>query len=133
MFGTKAGFFVDLFLVVLLLSLPLMLWSIALVRRGRVAAHRAIMVTTFLLFLGAVVAFEISVRFGPGTPPLPPTPLIIHLSLAVPCLLLWIRQMASGRTAHANPASHRGRGMALLALLALTVGTGFWLYVATFL
>ena len=132
MFGTKASFLVDLFLVVLLLSLPAMLWSISLVRRGKVAAHKAIMVTTFLCFVGALVAFEISVRFGRGTPPLPPRPLIIHLSLAVPCLLLWVRQMASGKSARANRESHRKRGMALLVLLALTVATGFWLYLATF-
>ncbi|NJN14522.1 MAG: DUF420 domain-containing protein [Planctomycetes bacterium] len=132
MFGTKASLLVDLFLVVLLVSLPAMLIGIALVRRGRIAAHRAIMVTTFLLFLAAVIAFEISVRFGPKTPPLPLLPLLIHLLLALPCLVLWALQMASGKRAHLEPRRHRRRGMALLLLLSATVLTGFWLYHATF-
>lgn len=133
MFGTRAGFFVDLFLVVFLLILPLILVGVALVRRGRVRAHAAVMIVAFALFLVSVVAFEISVRFGEAMPRLALVPLAIHLGLAVPCLVLWVRQIATARRALADPVPHRRRGRALLVLLSLTVATGFWLYVETFL
>jgi uncharacterized membrane protein YozB (DUF420 family) len=131
MFGTRAGFFVDLFLVLLLLELPALLVAVGLVRRGRVAAHAAIMRTGFFVFLASVVAFEIEVRFGPR-PPLALVPLGIHLAFALPALVLWALQILRGREAFSNPPRHRRRGRILLALLSFTVATGFWLYVATF-
>lgn len=132
MFGTRAGFFVDLFLVVLLALLPLLLYGVALVRRGRVRAHARVMIAAFALFLVALVAFEISVRFGEQTAPLATLPLVVHLVFAVPCLVLWVLQIRSGKHAPANPEPHRRRGRLLLLLLSLTVATGFWLYAATF-
>jgi uncharacterized membrane protein YozB (DUF420 family) len=131
MFSTGAGFFVDLFLVLLVAILVAMLAAVALVRRGRVRAHAATMSTCFALFLGGVVAFEVQVRLGPAAP-LATVPLVIHLCFAVPALVLWIGQMWTARRARAQPAAHRRRGRVLLALLSLTVATGFWLYVATF-
>jgi uncharacterized membrane protein YozB (DUF420 family) len=132
LFRTKAGLFVDLFLLLLLALLPAMLVGVALVRRGRVRAHAAVMVTCFVLFLVGVVAFEVQVQFGERYP-MPPGPLVIHLCFAVPSLLLWVRQVATARRALLEPAAHRRRGRVLLALLSFTVATGFWLYAATFL
>ena len=131
MFGTRASLFVDLFLLALVVCLAAMLVGVRFVRKGDVRAHAAVMVSTFALFVLAVVAFEVAVRFGdPVT--LPAAPLVIHLCLAVPCLLLWTRQIWLGRRALLDPAPHRRRGRILLVLLSLTVATGFWLYVATF-
>jgi len=132
MFDTGAGFFVDLFLVLLVAILVAMLLAVALVRRGRVRAHAATMSTCFGVFLGGVVAFEVQVRLGPAVP-LATVPLVIHLCCAGPALVLWIRQIWTARRARSHPAAHRRRGRVLLALLSLTVATGFWLYVATFL
>jgi uncharacterized membrane protein len=131
MFGTRAGVFVDLFLVVLLLVLPALLLAVALVRKGRVRAHAAIMRGSFFAFLAAVIAFEIEVRFH-SRPPLALLPLGIHLCFALPGLALWAFQILRGREALANPGPHRRRGYLLLVLLSLTVATGFWLYAATF-
>jgi len=131
MFGTKAGLFVDLFLVILLATLPALLVAVALVRRGRVRAHAAIMRTTFFLFIAAVAAFEVEVRLG-HTPHLPRVPLVIHLCLAFPALALWAFQILRGSRAPTEPLAHRRRGRVLLLLLSATVATGFWLYVATF-
>jgi uncharacterized membrane protein YozB (DUF420 family) len=130
-FGTRAGLLVDLFLLVLLVCLAAMLVGVALVRRGKVKAHAAVMVATFALFLVALVVFEVSVRFGQPVA-LAVVPLLVHLPVAVPCLALWAWQVATARGARANPLPHRRRGRALLVLLSLTVATGFWLYVATF-
>jgi uncharacterized membrane protein YozB (DUF420 family) len=132
MFGTRAGVLVDLFLVVLLLVLPALLVAVALVRRGRVKAHAAIMRGSFFAFLAAVVAFEIEVRFK-SKPPLALVPLAIHLCFALPALGLWAFQILRGQKALADPVPHRRRGRILLALLSLTVATGFWLYAEVYL
>jgi len=132
MFNTGAGFFVDLFLVLLIGILVAMLAAVALVRRGRARAHAATMSTCFGLFVVGVVAFEVQVRLGPAVP-VATVPLVIHLCFAVPALVLWIRQVWTARRARTHPAAHRQRGLLLLALLSLTAATGFWLYWATFL
>jgi|GEM_PF-2836502 len=133
LFGTRAGLLVDLFLLLLLVLPPAMLVGVALVRRGRRTAHAAVMRTCFALFLAGLAAFEVAVQFGPPGPRLARLPLWIHLFLAVPCLLVWIRQIATSGRALENRTSHRRRGLLLLALLSLTVATGFWLYAASFL
>ena len=132
MFGTEAGFWVDMFMVVLLLLLPAMATAVALVRKGKVKAHARIMATCFVLFIVAVAAFEMEVQFGAPGPPLARTPLWIHLCFAIPCLLLWARQIMTAKSALTSPAPHRRRGKILMGLLVATVGTGVWLYLATF-
>ncbi|MCK6461695.1 MAG: DUF420 domain-containing protein [Planctomycetes bacterium] len=131
MFGTKAGLFVDVFLLVQLLVLPALLVAVAAVRRGKVARHARIMQVAFYAFLLSVIAFEVEVRLGP-TPPVPLWILGIHLSFALPALGLWALQLVRGKQAFLDPAAHRRRGRILLALLSATVATGFWLYAATY-
>jgi len=131
MFGTKAGLFVDVFLLVQLLVLPALLVAVGAVRRGRVGLHVRIMQGSFLAFLASVVAFEVEVRLG-YTPPIPLLVLGIHLCFALPALGLWAWQLLRGKQAFLNPAAHRRRGKIVIALLSVTVATGFWLYVATF-
>ncbi len=131
MFGTEAGLFVDIFLLVQLLVLPALLWAVAAVRRGKVGLHARIMQVSFLGFLLSVVAFELEVRLGP-TPPVPLWILGIHLCFALPALGLWALQLVRGKQAFTDPATHRGRGRILLGLLSATVATGFWLYAATY-
>lgn len=131
MFGTRAGLFVDLFLLAQLLVLPALLVAVALVRRGRVNAHAAIMRAAFFVFLATVVAFEIEVRLG-DRPPVPLVILAIHLCFALPALGLWALQLVRGKQAFVDPPAHKRRGRILLVLLSVTVATGFWLYAATF-
>ncbi len=130
-FGTKADFWVDIFLLVLVLLLPVLLVAVALARRGRIRAHATIMVTAFFIFLLALVTFEIHVRTS-DVPSPATVPFLIHLCFAVPGLVLWIYQVATARRAFSNPAPHRRRGRILLGLLVVTVATGIWLYLATF-
>lgn len=132
MFGTKASFLVDLFLAVQVVLLPTVIYGVRLVRLGNVRAHARVMITCFLLFLLSVIAFEIDVQFiGERVAPAF-WPLGIHLCFALPALVLWVRQIASAKTVTTNPAAHRRRGKQIIALLALTIATGIWLYVATF-
>jgi len=132
MFSTRASFLVDLFLAVQVLLIPAMLCAVGLVRRGNRRAHAIVMSYCFVFFLLSVIAFEIDVQFiGEKVPPAL-TPLIIHLGFALPTLLLWVWQLAVAKRAFEQPAPHRRRGRTVMGLLICTVGTGIWLYVATF-
>jgi uncharacterized membrane protein YozB (DUF420 family) len=131
MFGTRAELTVDLFLLALVICLVMMLAGVALARRGNVRAHAAVMIATFAVFLVALVVFEVSVRMGRPVR-LPTLPLVVHLCFAIPCLVLWVAQVRTARTALVAPSPHRRRGRRVLVLLSFTVATGFWLYVATF-
>ena len=130
-FGTEADLWVDLFLLVLVLLLPTLLFAIGLARRGRILAHARVMVTAVFVFLVALVTFEIDVRTS-DVPAPATTPFLIHLCFAVPGLVLWIYQVATARRAFSNPAPHRRRGRILFGLLVATVATGIWLYLETF-
>ncbi len=130
-FGTEADLWVDLFLLVLVLLLPTLLFAVGLARRGRIRAHATVMVTAFVVFVVVLVAFEIDVRTSDV--PAPATvPFLIHLCFALPGLALWIYQVSTARRAFANPAPHRRRGRILFGLLVTTVATGIWLYLATY-
>jgi len=130
--GTEAGFFVDLFLVTLVAMLPVLLWAVALVRRGKVRLHARVMTVCFVVFLVAVVAFEIQVRLDATAPPLDATALWIHLAFAIPATLLWAVQILRGKKVFDERAAHRLRGRILIGLLIVTIATGIWLYRATF-
>ncbi|MFQ5845064.1 MAG: DUF420 domain-containing protein [Planctomycetota bacterium] len=132
-FGTRADLVVDLFLTVLVLLLPVVFLAVALVRRGRVRAHAVLMGTAFVLFLLALVAFELNVRLrGDALPDPSILPFAVHLAFALPTLVLWTLQIARWREASRAPSRHRRRGRGLLPLLAATVATGVWLYLETF-
>lgn len=128
---TRAGWAVDLFLMLLVALLPALLVAVRFARRGNVRAHARVMVGAFVGFLVALVAFEVEVRLG-GSPAPPAGPFAVHLAFALPALGLWIAQIALGRHALLHPAPHRRRGRVLLALLCATVATGVWLYLVTF-
>ena len=129
---TRAGIGVDLFLIALLALVPLMGWAIHLARSGRHAAHGRVMTASFTVFCVALIVFEVSVRLDADAPPLVLVPLLIHLCFAVPCFLLWIFQVWSGRRVSVPAPRHRRLGRIVYGLLLATVGTGFWLYWATF-
>ena len=90
MFGTRAGFFVDLFGLLFVLILPAIFFAVTLVRRGKVKAHASIMWTSFFIFLTAVLAFEIDVHTSDSEFNVPLWVLGIHLCFALPCLGLWL-------------------------------------------
>lgn len=130
MFGTKASLIVDLFLAIQVLIVPALAVAVVLVRKGRVKAHARIMVTCFVLFVLSVAVFEVDVRSRQL--PVRLVPLVIHLCFALPATILWIRQIATARSALTEPSRHRKRGKLVFALLVATVATGLWLYVASF-
>lgn len=153
--GTRASIGMDVVLVGLIALLPVLAWSVALVRRGNYAAHKRLQLFIVAALVAALVVFEIDVRLisdwkirAAGGPPWTDHPnawwpagvlvaLGIHLVFAIstPVLWAWVVWEAVARfPAPLAPGSHgpRHRWMARMAAadLVLTAITGtifYWL------
>jgi hypothetical protein len=146
----------DLVLVGLIALLPVMAWSIHLVRNRRAyAAHKRLQIFIAAALLAAIVVFEIDVRLvsdwkvraaAAGQNPWWPvgvlTALAIHLVFAVSTLVLWVWVLWEAILRFPVPPIPAGHGprhrvMARLAAidLVMTAVTGtifYWLaFVAT--
>lgn len=144
--GTRASIGMDVVLVGLLATLPLLAWSIHLVARRRdFAAHRKLQLLIVGALVVAIVVFEIDIRLisdwklrakpSPYWPSGVLSALGIHLVFAISTLVLWawVVWEALGRfpTPPApNAHSPRHRLMARLAAadLVLTAITGTAFY-----
>ncbi|NBT13087.1 MAG: DUF420 domain-containing protein [Planctomycetia bacterium] len=60
--GTRASVGMDVVLVGLWLLLPVLAWSVLLVRRGNYAAHKTLQLVIAGALLAAIIVFEIDVR-----------------------------------------------------------------------
>jgi uncharacterized membrane protein YozB (DUF420 family) len=153
--GTRASVGMDVVLVGLVALLPVLAWSIALVRRGRYLAHKRLQLFIVAALLAAILVFEIDVRLlsdwkarAAGGPPWGVernawwpvgvfVALGIHLVFAISTLVLWAWLVWEALTrfpAPPVPNAHgpRHRFMARLAAadLVLTAVTGtvfYWL------
>jgi len=154
--GSRASFGMDLVLVGLIALLPVLAWSIHLVRNRRAyAAHKRLQIFIAGALLVAIVVFEIDVRLisdwkvraaaggqNPWWPAGVLTALGIHLVFAISTLVLWVWVLWEALRRFPvppAPGSHgpRHRFMARLAaidllLTAITGTTFYWLaFVAT--
>jgi putative membrane protein len=136
----------DLVLVGLLAVLPLLAWSVHLVKNRRAyAAHKRIQLFIAAALLAVIVLFEIDIRLvsdwrlrAHGSPWWPAgvvTALGVHLVFAVSTLVLWIWvlwEAVARFPVPPEPGSHgpRHRFMARLAAvdLVLTACTGCFFY-----
>ncbi|MFM9057828.1 MAG: DUF420 domain-containing protein [Planctomycetaceae bacterium] len=145
--GTRASAGMDLVLVGLLALMPVLAWSIALVRRGRYAAHKALQVFIVAALAVAIVVFEIDIRLmsdwkaraaaSPWWPAGVLAALGIHLVFATTTfgLLAWVTWGAFTRFPRPpvpGPHGPRHRRLGWLAAidLACTAVTGcifYWL------
>ncbi|MEI6240439.1 MAG: DUF420 domain-containing protein [Planctomycetia bacterium] len=145
--GTRASVGMDVVLVGLWLLLPVLAWSILLVRRGNYVAHKTLQLVIASALLAAIVVFEIDVRLVSDwklrARPSPLWPggvlamLGVHLVFAVSTfgLLVWVLWEALRRfPVPPAPNAHgpRHRRLARLAAvdLVLTAVTGtafYWL------
>ncbi len=102
---TRGSLMLDVVFLALLLVVPLMCWSIYLVRyRRRYVLHKRIQLALGIALLAAITAFEIDLRFitdwealAVGSPYFVPgtwdavwISLAIHLCFAVPTPFLWV-------------------------------------------
>ncbi|MFM7207431.1 MAG: DUF420 domain-containing protein [Planctomycetaceae bacterium] len=153
--GTRASFGMDVVLVGLLALLPVLAWSVALVRRGRYAAHKRLQLFIVAALLAAIVVFEIDIRLfsdwrvraaggGPwGGEPNAWWPrgvlvaLGVHLVFAISTLVLWawvvweaLSRFPVPPAAGTHGPRHRRMARLAAADLLLTAVTGsvfYWL------
>lgn len=152
--GTRASFMLDVVFLAMLLIVPVLCWSVYLVRyRHNYALHKKVQLVTGLVLLLAVVAFEVDVRFlsdWEERAELSPyyqvdswstvwTALSIHLLFAVPTPLIWalviiraLKQFPSPPEPSAHGASHRRWGYLAVAGMILTAITGWVFYYLAF-
>lgn len=133
--GTRASLGMDVVLVGLLALLPVLAWSIALVRRGRYAAHRALQLFIVTALAAAILVFEIDIRLvsdwrlrAAASPWWPRGVLValgIHLVFAVSTfvLLAWVVWEAVARfPVPPAPGTHGPRHRRLARLAAADLG-----------
>ena len=152
--GTRASFMLDVVFLAMLLIVPVMLWSVFLVRyRRNYMLHKRIQLTTGLVLLIAVIAFEIDMRLYDWEPRAKASPffkqgtwdtvwkfLIIHLVFAVPTPLIWLTVIVRALKRFPHPPmpitghsrSHRCWGYIGVFGLLFTAITGWIFYYLAF-
>lgn len=146
--GSRASLGMDVVLVGLLATLPLLAWSIHRVRHRRdFAGHKRLQLAIVAALLAAIVVFEIDVRlvsdWRPRARPSPywPTGVLtalgIHLVFAVSTLGLWVwvvweawREFPTPPVPGSHGRRHRAAGRLAAVDLLLTAVTGtvfYWL------
>ena len=144
--GTRASLGMDVVLVGLLCTLPILAWSIYLVaRRRNFAAHRKLQLLIVAALATAIVVFEIDIRLisdwklraapSPFWPSGVLSALGIHLVFAISTFVLWTWVVWEAVTRFPSPPgpnahSPRHRVMARLAaidlILTAITGTAFY-------
>ena len=147
--GTRGSFMLDLVFLAMFAVVPVMGWSIYLVRyRKKYQWHKVIQLVLGAALLIAVSVFEIDMRRHGWTHRAEPSrfwqdgrwndwidySLVIHLSCAIPALFLWLWVIVQGLRKFPRPpvpcaysARHRLGGRLAAILMVLTSVTG-WLF-----
>lgn len=149
--GTRATFMLDFVFLAMFAVLPILAFSIRLVKKGRYEWHKRIQITLAIVLLVAVAAFEIDLNFitKDWRPLAKPSPyyesglvdkvLWIHLAFAVPTPLLWIVVIVQALRKFPKPAApsehsrqHTRWAWTASAGMALTAVTGWTFYYLAF-
>jgi putative membrane protein len=150
--GTRASLMLDVVFLAMFLVVPVLLFSVYQVKYlRRYQLHKQLQIVLGSVLLIAVTAFEVDMRFFTDWKALAtPSPyfdiakpwtcpvgfsLIVHLSFAIPTLLLWIvvivqalRHFPSPPMPGAHSAWHRRWGMVSTVGMVLTAVTGWIFY-----
>ena len=103
--GTRASIMLDVVFLAMFLVLPVLAWSIAMVRvRRRFMLHKLTNLTIAAILLAAIVAFEVDMQFISGwrdrAAPSPYWPhgvmisLYVHLVFSISTAFLWVYVVA---------------------------------------
>ncbi len=156
--GYPTTFMLDFVVCALVLIVPLLLWSLWLVKfRRRYVAHKRLQITLGIVLLVAVTAFEVDVQMVHGgwenivaKQPLNPEELaskiaavrpwlVIHLLFAITTPLLWITTITLALLRFQNPPGpgphsrlHKVLGWASTVDITLTSVTGLLFYYVAF-
>ena len=153
--GTRGSFMLDVVFLAMLLIVPVMCWSVYLVRyRRNFSLHKKVQLTTGLILLIAVVAFEVDMRLLTDwelrAAPSPYyqvdrwntvwTALTVHLVFAIPTPIIWAVVIARALRRFPNPPqagvhskSHRFWGYMAVAGMLMTAFTGWIFYYLAFI
>jgi hypothetical protein len=151
--GTRASIMLDIVFMAMLAVVPVLLWSVWLVRwRRRYGLHKRVQVLLASVLLLAVALFEIDMRFvtswaaraqpSPYFNSLVYPSLYVHLFFAVPTALIWVYVVVAALRKFSDPPapgvhsrSHRFWGWVATIEMVMTAVTGwifYWLaFVAT--
>jgi putative membrane protein len=149
--GARGSLMLDVVFLAMFLVVPVLLFSVYQVKyRGQFQLHKQLQLILGTVLLLAVGAFEVDMRFFTDWKVLAgPSPffdranpwscpvgisLIVHLSFAIPTLVLWIvvivqalRHFPSPPVPGAHSGWHRRWGMMATVSMVLTAVTG-WIY-----
>ena len=149
--GTRGSLMLDVVFLAMFVVTPLLAASVMLVKRRRqYQLHKWLQIALACVLLVAVLLFEIDIRVNGWTERAELSPyfdndhkwtcpaglaLVVHLSCAVPTLLLWIVVIARALRGFAHPpapgahsAAHARWGWLAAAGMALTAVTGWIFY-----
>ena len=156
--GSRGSFMLDVVFIAMFVVAPLLLLSVYLVKyRHQYALHKRLQLAMAAVLLVAVLLFELDIRLNGWEERASPSPyfdqadkwscpagisLIVHLSFAVPTLLLWIMVVVQALRKFSRPPTpgphsrwHARWGMIAAVGMLLTAITGwifYWLaFVAT--
>lgn len=139
----------DLVFLAMFVVVPILLWSIYLVRyRKRYSWHKTIQLTLASVLLVAISLFELDLRlltdwkskaaqspYYGGTWNWVNTALAVHLTFAIPTLLLWITVVIGATRGFSSPPQpgphsrwHRPLGWVAVVGMLLTAVTGWIFY-----
>lgn len=147
--GTRGSLMLDVIVIAMALVLPILAWSIYLVRvRRDYNSHKWFQIVLGSVLLVAVLVFEIDIRMhgwreraaaSPYYESLVFPSFYVHLGCAIPALFLWIyvivqalRRFDSPPLPSAHSPEHRLWGWAAAVAMTLTALTGWIFYYLAF-
>jgi len=147
--GTRASLMLDVVFLAMFAVLPLLAWSIWLVKcRRNYALHKRVQIVLSTVLLVTVVLFEIDMRISGWRPRAEASPfypdtvlavLCVHLFFSVTTAALWTFVLARALRRFASPpgpgphsASHRRFGWLAAIDMALTAISGWAFYYLAF-
>jgi len=144
--GTRASFMLDVVFLAMFVVVPVLAWSVYVVRvRRNYVLHKRVQVTLGLILLAAVTLFEVDMRINGWHSRAEPSPywadgtvrnvLVVHLLFAVSTAVLWIvvmvralRNFPSPPRPSAHSAWHKRWGWIAAVDMGLTSLTGWIFY-----
>ena len=147
--GARGTLMLDLVVCAMALVIPLQIWSIAQARAGKWQLHRLVQITTSIVLLITLIAFEVDIRIN-GWRHLAETSayydtlvfpaLYVHLFFAISTPFVWgytlikaMRQFGNPVTPNDDLSAHRRRGKLSFWFLTGTTITGWIFYYLAFI
>ncbi len=146
--GARGTFMLDLVVCAMALVIPIQMWSIKQARAGKWQLHRTIQISTSLILLVALIAFEVDIRINGWRHLAEPSAhyeslvfpaLYVHLFFAISTPFIWgytlikaLKQFGNPVTPNDYLSAHRKRGKLSFLFLCLTTLTGWIFYYLAF-